>query len=259
MADRDLLAGLGLSKANKKFDIAGMAKVLEDAYLASRRKPSDRAKTSFAPSGIGYGSGQCARRWFYDFEGGVYRESDTDAVGIANMAYGTEAHERIQGLFEQADILIDKEIELRHEDPPIYGFVDLLVDWQGEPTVGEIKTTMQESFVHKRHNMKPAGYHLLQLLIYMKVLGRNRGFLLYENKNNQAMLIIAVEMTPENERLVEDTFEWMRMVYANWQEGKKPTRPFRPKSKECKSCDYFKHCWKDDEGVVDLPILEVPK
>lgn len=257
--DRDLLAGLGLSKANKKFDVSGMAKMLEDAYLDGRRTPSDRAKTSFAPSGIGYGAGKCARRWFYDFEGGVYREQDADAIGIANMAYGTEAHERIQGLFETAGILIEKEKKLIHNDPPIFGFVDLIVDWQGGPAVGEIKTTMQESFIHKRHSMKPAGYHLLQLLIYMKVLGYDRGFLLYENKNNQAMLIIAVEMTPENERLVEDTFEWMRMVYANWQEGKKPTRPFRPKSKECKSCDYFKHCWSDDDGVVDLPVLEVPK
>lgn len=259
MADRELLAGLGLSQSNKKFDVRGMSQMLEDAYLAGRRKPSDRAKTSFAPSGIGYGSGQCPRRWFYDFEGGVERQSDADAMGVANMAYGTEAHERIQGLFKTADILIDAEFELRHEDPPIYGFVDLLVDWQDDEVVGEIKTTTQESFVHKRHSMKPAGYHLLQLLIYMKVLGKKKGFLLYENKNTQAILLIAVEMTPENERLIEDTFEWMRMVYANWQEGKKPTRPFRPKSKECKSCDYFKHCWQDDDGVVTLPPLEVPK
>ena len=258
--DRSLLEGLGLSKADKQFDITGMGKMLEDAYLATRRPPSDRAKKSFAPSSLGYGAGKCPRRWFYDFEGGVFRESDADALSVAGMAYGTEAHERIQSLFEASGILLEKELKLTHEDPPIYGFVDLVVDWQGQPTVGEIKTTSQESFTHKRFNKKPAGYQLLQLLIYMKVLGHDRGFLLYENKNTQAILIIAVEMTPQNQKLVDDTFEWMRMVYQNWKDGQLPKRPFTRKSPACKSCDWATRCWDGpDNGVVDLPALEVPK
>lgn len=258
--DRNLMQGLGLSKAHKNFDVTAMADLLEEAYLAGRRKPSKRAKQSFSPSNIGYGSGTCPRRWFYDFQGGVYRENEQDAMGIASMAYGTEAHERIQGLFETADLLIEKELELHHENPPIFGFVDLLINWQGEEVVGEIKTTLQESFVHKRNTMRPAGYHLLQVLIYMKVLGKNKGFLLYENKNNQQLITIPVEMTPENQRLVDDTFEWMKTVHENAQdENNLPQRPFSPKSPACKSCDYRKHCWKDNDGVVDLPALKVPK
>lgn len=257
--DRKLLQGLGLSKASKEFDVGALGDMLEEAYLAGRRKPSKRAKSSFSPSNIGYGSGTCPRRWFYDFNGGVYRQSEQDAMGIASMAYGTEAHERIQGLFETSGKLLDKEFELRNESPPIYGYVDLLVEWQGEEVVGEIKTTLQESFVHKRNTMKPAGYHLLQLLIYMKVLGKDKGFLLYENKNNQQLLAIPVEMNKENSRLVDDTFEWMKMVHDNAMNGELPTRPYSPKSIPCKSCDYREHCWKDDDGVVDLPKLEVPK
>lgn len=255
---REIVKTEKLTLAQKRFDVAKMAKLLDDAYMATRREPSDRPKKSFAPSGVGYGSGKCARQWFYAFNGGIIREDDNDAVGIANMAYGTEAHERIQGLFERAGILVEAEREIICEDPPIYGYGDLVIKWQGEDCVGEIKTTMQESFVSKKHKMRPAGYHLLQVLLYMWVLDLNKGFLLYENKNMQDLLIIPVTWNDENRKLIEDTIQWMRTVRANWESGELPNRPFTQKSPACKSCPFKTHCWKDGEGTVNIPPLEVP-
>lgn len=247
-----------MTLAQKRFDVEKMAKLLDEAYLATRREPSDRAKKSFAPSGIGYGSGKCARQWFYAFNGGIIREEDNDSTGIANMAYGTEAHERIQKLFERAGILLKAEKEIISEDPPIFGYADLIIKWQGEEVVGEIKTTMQESFVSKKHKMKPAGYHLLQVLLYMWVLDLNKGFLLYENKNMQNMLVIPVTWNAENKKLVEDTIEWLRTVRSNWEAGTLPKRPFTQKSPACKSCPFKTHCWEDEVGEVVIPPLEVP-
>lgn len=255
---REIVKTEKLTLAQKRFDVAKMAKLLDDAYMATRREPSDRPKKSFAPSGVGYGSGKCARQWFYAFNGGIIREDDNDAVGIANMAYGTEAHERIQGLFERAGILVEAEREIICEDPPIYGYGDLVIKWQGEDCVGEIKTTMQESFVSKKHKMRPAGYHLLQVLLYMWVLDLNKGFLLYENKNMQDLLIIPVTWNDENRKLIEDAIQWMRTVRANWESGELPNRPFTQKSPACKSCPFKTHCWKDGEGTVNIPPLEVP-
>jgi CRISPR/Cas system-associated exonuclease Cas4 (RecB family) len=250
--------------AQRRFDVRKMAELLEQAYLDGRREPSDRAKKSFAPSGVGYGSGTCPRQWWYAFTGGIMREEDTDAVAVANMAYGTEAHERIQGLFERSGILIEKEKKVVTDDqpgmPPIFGFADLIVKWQGEEAVGEIKTTTQESYVSKISKGQPAGYHLLQVLIYMKVLGLNKGFLLYENKNMQSMLILPVTWNETNKKLADDTFNWMNLVYDNWKDGSLPKRPFKSeRSVACKSCAFTTHCWQDSEGVVDLPVLEVPK
>lgn len=246
--------------ADKSFKVEEMIELLNNAYLSGRREPYDRAKNSFAPSGVGYGSGTCARKWYYDFTGGNMREEDNDATGVANMAYGSEAHKRIQGLFETAGILISAEQKLTFEDPPIYGFYDVLINWHDEQVVGEIKTTMQESFVSKKAKGKPAGYHLLQVLIYMKILELDKGFLLYENKNLQNMLIIPVTWTDANKVLIDETFDWMRTVYANWKEDKLPKRPFKSdKSPACKSCYFTEHCWKDDDGVIDLPVLKVPK
>lgn len=251
--------------AGKRFDAQKLADVINDAYLKGGREPSDRAKKSFAPSGIGYGSGTCPRQWFYAFTGGVIREEDADALGIANMAYGTDAHTRLQKVFKDSGILVEEERKVdtigNAEFPPILGFADLIIKWQGEEAVGEIKTTTQESYVSKKAKSTGAGYHLLQVLIYMKVLGLNKGFLLYENKNTQQLLIIPVTWNVANTKLVDDTFDWMRVVYANWQAGLKPKRPFKSdRSPACKSCPFTKHCWNDeDEGVVTIPQLEVPK
>lgn len=249
-----------MSLAQKRFDVSKMAEMINQSYLGGRREPSDRAKKSFAPSGVGYGAGTCPRRWYYDFTGGVVRVDEPDSTSIANMDYGTEAHARLQKVFEKTGILVEAERKVVSEDPPIFGYADLIINWQGEEAVGEIKTTSQESFVSKKAKNQPAGYHLLQVLLYMKVLDLNKGFLIYENKNTQALLILPVTWNVANTKLVDDTFEWMRNTYANWQEGNLPTRPFKSeKSVVCKTCPFLKHCWEDEEGVVDLPILEIPK
>ena len=250
--------------ASEKFDAQKFADAINDAYLKGRREPNDRAKKSFAPSGIGYGSGTCPRQWFYAFTGGIMREEDTDAVSVANMAYGVDAHTRLQKIFKDSGILVEEEKKIdtigSDEFPPILGFADLIVDWQGEEIVGEIKTTMQESFVSKKAKAQGAGYHLLQVLIYMRVLGLNKGFLLYENKNTQKLLIIPVTWNVANTKLVDDTFDWMRKVRANWEEGTLPTRPFKSeKSVVCKTCPFTKHCWSDEDGTVTIEPLSVPK
>lgn len=245
--------------AHKSFDVAEFNETIEKAYLAGRREPSDRAKISFAPSGIGYGAGKCPRQWYYAFSGGIMREEDTDAMGVANMAYGVEAHERIQKLFDEAGILIAKEIKVTHNDPPIFGYVDLLVRWQDDSVVGEIKTTTQENFIFRKTSMRPQGYHLIQVLIYMWVMSKEKGFLFYENKNTQEFLTIPITWTETNKELLENTLEWMRIVKTNQESGQLPKRPFTRKSIACKSCAFAKHCWNDEEGTVEISPLEIPK
>lgn len=258
---REIVETGRMTIAQKRFDVVGLAKVIDEGYHALEgREPTERQKTSFAPSSIGYGSGTCARRWYFDFEGGPTREDDTDSTSLANMAYGTDAHTRIQAVFDQTGILIKEEVDIIHEDPPIKGYADLLIEWQGEEVVGEIKTTTQESFVSKKSKNQPAAYHLLQVLIYMKVLGLDTGFLLYENKNTQTLMILPVYMTEANQKFVDETFEWMQKVYKNWEEQTLPKRPYSIKSIACKSCPFTKHCWEEqEEGVTEIERLNIPK
>ena len=257
---------MGISKA---FNTKDFGDLIEKAYLDMRREDKFTTKKSFAPSSVGYGKGNCPRFWYYAFNGADFQE-DNDALQQANMMYGTEAGKRIATLLEKAGVLIEAEVPIEHSDPPIGGFMDALIMWQGEEMVCEVKTTKQDQFNHRAAKMKVPGYQLIQLLTYMKVFNKQKGFFLTENKNTGELLVIPIKMTEANQALIDRVFEWMRVVYANATEGELPKRPFTQSSFECKSCPVKKTCWEGykrgsvngtdpNPGTVDLPPLEVPR
>lgn len=287
-AKREISVGMNLRKVNSKdFDYQKMDRLIEEAYLKRNRGVSHKRKRSFAPSSIGYGSGQCPRRWYLAFSGAEYDES-ADAVGIANMAHGVSVHDRLQELFEEAGIVIENEREMKVKYPPIRAFVDSIVEIDGIKAVVEIKSTRDESFVHRKFSGNPMAYHLYQLLLYMYFEEIDQGCLFYENKNDNTFLTIPIRMNDHTRQIAEDCIEWMKGVYDNWlqdvtwqepapHDPKKsesqqddgfveasyenlPTRPFTKKSVQCKSCPVFNECWNvREDGIVSLTPMEVIK
>jgi len=267
----DLIKNNNFHALSKAFEVDKMEELLEEASARLGRSNGFTKKKSFAPSGVGYGSGRCPRYWYFAFHGAEFKYDNT-ARERANMDAGTAAGERIAKLFKEAGILNAAEFKIINEDPPIFGYGDLAVTWQGEPMVGEVKTTRDESFQTRASAMKAPGYQLVQLLIYMYVLQKDKGFFVIENKNTHELLIVPVKMTDERRELVEQIFDWMRTVKRHSDADEMPVRPFTPKSKECKSCPVWDECWggyvkqtakregqDPNPGVVDLPPLEVPK
>lgn len=268
MADK-LIKNNNYSAISKAFDTDALDALLEEASARLGRQNGFTKKKSFAPSGVGYGSGTCPRYWYHAFHGANFVYDNT-AQQRANMDAGTAAGERIAKLFKEAGMLNAAEFKIINEDPPIFGYGDLAVTWQGEQMVGEVKTTRTEMFQTRASTMAAPGYQLIQLLIYMKVLGKEKGFFVIENKNDHGILILPIKMTEANNKLVEDVFEWMRVVKAASDADTMPTRPFTKSSKECKSCPVSGDCWAGykrgsvngtdpSPGVVTLPPLKVPK
>ena len=260
--DRDLIKGVQFRSTPKAFNPVELGELLEKAYLARRRPTKFTKKTSFAPSSVGYGKSTCARFWYHAFTGCVFDESETDAQAVAGMAAGTDAGIRLANIFEETGLKVQKEVEIRYQDPPIHGYMDLEIDWNGLTIPGEIKTTRQEMFILRLNSMKPPLYNLFQILIYMKVTGKDIGFLLYENKNDQTVVIIPIEWTPQNIKLLDDAFEWMRLVRKTWQDGDVPNRGFPTKrNKNCRQCPVRATCWADDapESTVVIPLMPTPK
>jgi CRISPR/Cas system-associated exonuclease Cas4 (RecB family) len=246
-------------KKTEGFDPNEFAKLFEKAYEATARSGKDTKKTTFSPSTVGYGHGNCARYWFIAFTGADFDETN-DAQSLSNMLNGTYAHDRIQKIMENTGVLKETEKEIKNEDPPIRGFVDLIIEWEGKDVVGEIKTTKDEVFAIRQSQMKPAGYHTIQLLMYMKVLEINQGFVMYENKNTQEICIIPVDMNEKNQELINNVFDWLRNVYANYKSGEIPARSFTKSSYQCKGCPARTECWKkleDSENKIDA--LVIPK
>lgn len=220
-----------------------------------KRVDKFQTKKTFAPSTIAYSHGECPRYWYLAFEGAMF-EDNADAYGGANMTAGTKSHERIQQAMEDAGILKNSEFKITYADPPIFGYGDVILDWAGEDLLGEIKTMPNEGFEYRKLAGKPKAGHLIQLLIYMKVLNKSKAILIYENKNNHELLIFPVQLNEYSFKWVENAFEWMRTVRKAWENKTLPEKNYRSNSKICKTCPIRATCDLAGSGDIKIKSLE---
>jgi CRISPR/Cas system-associated exonuclease Cas4 (RecB family) len=216
---------------------------MESGYIADRG-PKHTQKKTFSPSTIAYGHGECPRYWYLAFDGGIFEDNALPA-DVANMTNGTLSHERIQKAIANSGILIDSEFKIISESPPIFGYGDVLLNWEGNEVVGEIKTTRNEVFEYRKKTNKPKAGHVVQLLIYMKVL-----------KKAHELLVIPIEVNDYYIKWVDDAFEWMRTVHKAWQDRELPKKNYRSNSKICKNCPLSKVCAVAEVGSIKIESLE---
>lgn len=234
-------------------DTKALIEKIESGYVANRG-PEFKTKKTFSPSSLVYGSGACPRYWFLAFSGAEFYD-DADPYAVANMSSGTQSHERIQKAIEDAGIMVEKEKKIISQDPPIFGFADAVIQWKEEQPVVEIKTMREEAFAYRKH-AKPPSYHVMQLIIYMKVLGKRLGILLYENKNSHELHAITVQPTPEYIAWADYAFGWMKEVRKQWESKEIPKKPYRSNSKVCKTCPLQKACEEAGKGIIKIDPLE---
>jgi CRISPR/Cas system-associated exonuclease Cas4 (RecB family) len=228
---------------------------INSGYIINRGDKFTQKK-SIAPSTIAFSHGECARYWYLAFEGGVF-EDNADAYGGANMTAGTKSHERIQeAMGNVPGLLVDSEFKVVANDPPIFGFGDVILNWEGEELLGEIKTMPMEGFEYRKKVGKPKTGHLIQLLIYMKILKKAKAVLIYENKNNHDLLILPVEVNDYYRQWVDGAFQWMRDVRKAWVDKTLPTKNYRANSKICKTCPLTKVCADAGVGSIKIKSLE---
>lgn len=231
-------------------DTSALIEKIQHGYIINRVDKHQQKKT-FAPSTIAFSHGECPRYWYIAFEGAIFTDN-ADAYGGANMTAGTKSHERIQQAMHDAGILKDSEFKVTSQDPPIFGYGDVILDWGGEDLLGEIKTMPNEGFEYRKAAGKPKLGHLVQLVIYMKILKRERAVLIYENKNNHELLVLPVVLNDYLKGWVDSTFDWMRTVRKAWEDKQLPTKNYRSNSKICKTCPVRATC--DAAGVGTLKI-----
>ena len=61
----------------------------------------------------------------------------------------------------------------------------------------------------------------------MKVFKKDKGVLIYENKNNHELLTIPVSLNDNYKNWVNNAFEWMRTVRKAWVDQTIPKRNYR--------------------------------
>lgn len=257
---KNFLQEVMIKKASDKksfIDNEALIEKIRSGYTINRVDKFQTKKT-FAPSTIAFSHGECPRYWYLAFSGNVF-EDNADAYGGANMTAGTKSHERIQDAMSNVpDFLIDSEFKITYNDPPIFGYGDVMLNWEGEELLGEIKTMPMEGFEYRKKVGKPKTGHLIQLLIYMKILNKTKAVLIYENKNNHDLLILPVEVSPGDSYVqwANNAFEWMRTVRKSWENKELPTKNYRANSKICKTCPIQKACADAGTGTVKISSLE---
>ena len=262
------------SKEDESF-VEGLVDAINSGYLA-KTKPKFTKKSNFSASNLTYGSGECPRYWHLAFEGQIFYDN-ADAFGVANRTQGSLGHERIQEAIASSGLLAEDmefdplprkyykqthpamEFRVKTDDPPFDGYGDVMLDYKGERLVGEIKTMPNDGFQYKKISRRPKMGHLMQLLMYMKVLKIRKGVMIYENKNNHELLTLPVVVNEHYRNWVEQAFEWMRVVYKNWQDQNLPEIPYRSNSKICKVCPIQKACAEAGTGTIKIKPLVLLK
>lgn len=250
-------------KINSFIDSDAIIEKIRLGYIIGRG-PKHTQKKTFAPSTIAYGHGECPRYWYLAFSGAVF-EDTSDAYGVANMTSGTLSHDRIQNAMMASGIaktfVNDQnekttEFKITHSDPPIFGYGDAIIEWGGEELVGEIKTMPNDAFEYFKTKGSGKKGHLIQLLIYMKILKKAKGVLIYENKNNHELLVFPVEINSNYIQWVDYAFNWMREVRKAWENKTMPTKNYRSNSKICKTCPVKAVCGEAEVGTIKIKSLE---
>lgn len=252
------------AKSENDTDVNAIIEKIESGYMVGQ-DPKHQQKKTFAPSGLVYGHGECPRYWYHAFDGVVFESTNTP-FSVANMSNGSLSHDRIQDALLKSGIaksFIDEktgeettEFKIISNDPPIYGYGDGIIEWNGEEIVIEIKTASNESFEYIKKSNKAKTYHIAQLLIYMKILKMGKGLVIYENKNNHELFIVPISVNDHYRQWIDTTFEWMRTVKQAWKDKQLPQKNYRANSKICKGCPIQKACALSEPGVIKIGSLE---
>lgn len=235
-----------------KYTLNGLKESFPDTI-----KDEEVTKTGFSPSALVWGDGKCPRRWHLLFGGAQWQSSD-DAISIDRMQAGTDGHERIQKRLEEGPLDVEIEANLRMEDPPLNSYCDAVVRTEGKVIPLEIKTVSDMAFEARKTSLKPAHYHMTQLLLYMHMLETDEGVILYENRDSFKKLAIPVYMTDEYKQYIDDIIQWMKVVRGSHEDGMlaKVFKGRRKNSRMCAGCPVKQVCDNSPVGDIEIPLLK---
>ena len=206
-----------------------------DRYLEAENLPYHRKVTGFHPS---Y-TNPCIRFWVLIFEGAESNPKN-NGRGYRIFHNGTQVHDRWQGYFKEMGILVQKEVPVTLDDPiPIRGHADAIIEWSGKKLI-ELKSINPDGFILRQIHKKPKDDHYSQIQQYMYGLDLDKGFIIYENKGTQDVLIFPVE---RDEDFLNKLIKKRKKIWELHKEGKRPARPYKRDSRYCTWCDLEQYCW----------------
>ena len=171
-----------------------LIKQLEGSMVPEGRPP--RAGV-FYPSSLG---NPCDRYLYLSYNG-LMPALDVNPKLQRIFDTGGSFEERVEVYLKKADLLIDRELVTKLEDPPISGRIDFIIkDGTDKGAILELKTINSVGF-SKLKGPKPE--HLIQVQLYLNTAEQENAYLLYENKDTQEF---------KSFKLLRDPSAWETLV-----------------------------------------------
>lgn len=214
-----------------------------DSQLEKSNGTFWKQSEGFAPSS----TNQCPRYMVYRFRG---FEQKVEFSGRTRRIFdlGNRAEEFLRDMFQNLGILIDEQIPVEIESPPVRGFADFLIDWDGPKPV-ECKSINEAGFVWRKNYRKPKDEHYRQLQFYLEAMDMDQGFVVYICKNDSAMLPLLINRDKE---FISKVLDKYARIYKVYQDGNIPARPYKQTSEKCQRCDAREYCWSDTEEGIKM-------
>lgn len=209
---------------------------LDKALVDEELQRNFKHINGFHPS-YGY---ECKRRWVLLFRGAEC-ETKIDARTKRIFDNGHDVHARWRGYFRDTlGILIDAEVEISIDDPvPIRGHADGIINWGGRKLY-ELKSISPWRFDWRKAYNKPDAKTYQQAQLYLYCLDLEEGYVIYENKGTQAVLIFPIK---RDEEFIDKILRKYTRINKIFVDDKIPPRPYKRDSEHCKVCDLEKYCW----------------
>jgi hypothetical protein len=216
-----------------------------DAYIDKGITPKYRKINGFHPSN----TNECPRYLVYLFRG-VILPASHNARTQRIFDNGHAVHDRLYKYFRGMGILVKEEVPIRnpeHLPIPVEATADGIIEWNGQKVI-ELKSISDVGFMHRRLMKKPKDEHYRQIQIYMACLQIEEGYVIYENKNTQNILVLPVK---HDKVFTDKLFKKYGKIYQAYKDGKLPKRYKSPTTGHCQYCAIRDKCWADkDEGVA---------
>ncbi len=166
-----------------------LIKSLEESLGGPQRKNREGV---FYPSMLG---SYCMRLLYLAYNG-LLPEQVIDDNLQRIFDNGSWLEERMASYFTKMDILLDREMEAKSDNPPISGRADFLLKHEDYDKIGlELKSINDRGFEALKN--RPKREHTIQLQIYLHILKLPYGVVLYENKNNQKLKAFGMLPDPD--------------------------------------------------------------
>jgi CRISPR/Cas system-associated exonuclease Cas4 (RecB family) len=214
-----------------------------DAQLELSNGKHWKQSESFAPSS----TNQCPRYMVYRMRG---FEQQVEFSGRTRRIFdlGNRAEDFLKDMFDNLGILIDEQVPVEIDSPPVRGFADFIIEWDG-PKVVECKSINDAGFSWRRNYRKPKDEHYRQIQFYLEALDMEEGFVIYICKNDSNMLPLLVKRDRE---FIDKLFKKYDKIYQVFKNGNIPSRPYKQSSEKCQRCDARDYCWSDPEEGIKL-------